>query len=81
MSKRNDILDYIHRTGETTKKEIVGRFDDYYCNGAKHIGDILSRMVKSGHLERVGFGVYKLNTKGKGLDCVDSRQTDLFENN
>lgn len=48
------------RGGRITKKEIVemhGRA--YWHNGAKHLGDILSRMVKSGILKRVKPGVFE----------------------
>jgi predicted transcriptional regulator of viral defense system len=44
-----------------TKKEIVDLLGHtYHCNGAFHIGNILSRLVGSGKLDRVKRGVYEI---------------------
>ena len=45
------------------KRDIVESIDNYYYNGSKHIGDRLSRMVKSGLLVRVKPGLYRLGLK------------------
>ena len=70
------IVDYI-REGrqEITKQEataILGRF--YYCNEEKHVGELLSRMIKSGILERVKRGTYKLKKYPSGITPGDKYQ-------
>lgn len=51
--------------GTITKKQIVKSYGHcYFCNGSKHLGDILSRMVNSGLLIREKPGVFKIG-KGK----------------
>ena len=47
--------------GFITKKQAVELLDKhYYCNGAFHIGESLSKMVKSSILERVKRDEFKL---------------------
>jgi len=36
---------------------------DYYANGAKHLGALLSNMVKRGMIERVKPGLFQLPTR------------------
>lgn len=67
--------------GTITKKEVVAMYGRcYYHNGAKHLGDILSRMVKGGLLIREKPGVFKVwkGTKNKPATIAESQQT-LFE--
>ena len=53
------IRDAQERGGRITKKEIVKMYGRcYYHNGAFHLGNILSRMVKSGLLIREKPGVF-----------------------
>jgi hypothetical protein len=68
------------RGGRIEKKEIVEMYGRcYFHNGAKHLGDILSRMVKSGLLVREKPGVF---TVGKGKKnkpaVIVGNQTELF---
>lgn len=50
--------------GSFTKAEAVYQFGpNYYCNGDKHVGAILSRMVNSGILERPAPGKYRISEK------------------
>lgn len=52
--------------GQITKKEAVELIGgNYYCNAGKHVGYVLTRMIKSGLLERIKIGVYKISSKGK----------------
>lgn len=57
--QQRQIYDFVRRNGQATKKEISEIADCYYCNGEKHVGDRLTRMVKAGLLIRVKNGVYK----------------------
>ena len=66
--------------GEVTKAQVVESIGgNYYCNGDKHVGDRLSRMVKSGMLIRVKPGVFKIGTGKKSKpEIVAEGQTTLF---
>ena len=80
-TEQKDIIQWAKFVGgKFTKSEAVARFGvEYYHNGAFHVGERLSRMVKSGHLVRVQRGVYKV---GKGTKSnpakIDADQTSLF---
>lgn len=56
------IIDFAKENqGSITKKQAVKLLDKfYYSNGAFHIGNSLSAMVKLGILERVKRGEFKL---------------------
>jgi hypothetical protein len=60
--KQQAILDYMRSMDRpVAKAEIVAQFGRcYYCNGALHVGNILSRMVASGHIDRVKRGLFKV---------------------
>jgi predicted transcriptional regulator of viral defense system len=82
MDKRKAIIDRAILQGGVISKmqavETIGK--TYYCNADKHVGDILTRMVKAGVLERVQWGVYKViqaNPK-KGVKPIDQNQAALF---
>lgn len=66
--------------GTFTKSELVeamGR--KYYCNGDKHLGDRLSRMVNANLLKRVKPGVFEVGTGNKSKPAtLDKAQTELF---
>lgn len=76
------LKDAQERGGTITKKEIVEMYEHlYFCNGDKHLGDILSRMVKSGLLIREKPGVFKVGKgkKKKPATIVEiESQTKLF---
>lgn len=67
--QQREIYNFVRSKGEATKKEISEKFDGYFHNGDKHIGERLSRMVNAGMLERTKKGVYK----------VVENQTALFQ--
>lgn len=61
MNKQNEILKVIYGKDSMTKKEIVKAVPfSYWNNTEKYIGEILTRMVRSGKLERIGRGIYKV---------------------
>lgn len=61
--------------GKITKKEVmdIPGVDDYYHNGAKYVGEILTRMVKRNILIRIKPGHYEMRFKP-----ADPNQTSLF---
>lgn len=63
----------------TTKQAIDALADQYFCNADRHVGETLSRMVKSGILERHKRGVYRLLQVpvGRSQPVVEN-QTSLF---
>ncbi len=63
-----------------TKKQAVELLRHcYYSNAAFYVGNSLSRMVKSGILERVKPGHYRLLQVPMSLpDVVDRNQLSLF---
>jgi hypothetical protein len=71
--KQKKVINFCHQNGgNITKKQAMELIDDYYYNGAKWVGDVLSRMVKAGMLTRVKPGTFKT---GKGNI---HNQPDLF---
>lgn len=70
---------------EATKlNEIVLKFDFwYYCNGRKHVSDIVFRMFKSGKLLKPKNGYYSVNYKYNGSrinkDEVSENQLNIFD--
>lgn len=76
-SKQQAILDRCRKDGEITSKianEMLAGY--YYYNGEKYVGEILSRMVKTGKLVRIKPGLFKLG-KGKS-DLIIKNQEKLF---
>lgn len=58
---REQVLDYLRKVDQATLLEInCGITHKYYANGSKHLGAVLSRLVKRGLVERVKKGVFKL---------------------
>ena len=78
--EQRTIYEFVRTKGEATKREITAIADHYYCNGEKHVGDRLSRMVKAGLLIRVKKGVFKpgLGKKHRPKPVPENQQ-NLFE--
>ena len=68
------IVEYARQNDNTITKKQACNLIPFYINTDKHVGDILSRMVKSGMLIRVKIGVYKLSTGQK----LAKNQTQIF---
>lgn len=78
--KQKAIVQYL-MTGQKTKSQIVNRFKSWhYHNSNKHIGGILSRMVKAGQIVRIKKGVYCINEEPvhKAKKEIDTNQQSLF---
>lgn len=55
--------------------ELIGH--NYFTNADKHVGDVLSRMVKAGLFKRIKPGVFALGDRTK-KEVVPENQLDLF---
>lgn len=77
--KQIQVFDYVRSNGQITKKkavELIGK--SYYCNADKHVGDVLSRMVKAGLLKRIKPGLFELGDR-TNKNAVPQNQLDLFK--
>jgi hypothetical protein len=60
MKKQQEIELYLSKVPFATIDEIYSNVSfSYYCNANKHLGAILSTMVKNGKIERIKKGVFK----------------------
>lgn len=63
-NKQRAVISHLQRSESMTLTEavaLIGR--DIYCNRHKHVGAILSNMVKRGLIERVKPGVFRMPVK------------------
>lgn len=81
-NKQSQVLAFLRKVDSANKSEIYENVDfGYYLNWQKHLGELLSRMVKRGLIERVEKGVYRIKDKPKSkfdLTKKDPNQTHLF---
>lgn len=81
---QNKILNFLYgkeydNNGVSFKEIYDNCSPGYYCNGHKHFGAMLSRMVKAGLIERVKKGVYRFKRSSKFfIKPDDPQQTKLF---
>jgi Mn-dependent DtxR family transcriptional regulator len=68
MTDKQEIVIEMLRTQETvTTAEFNARLKRFYYHNHEHyVSEILTRMVKSGKIERIRTGVYRLRSKGLG---------------
>jgi hypothetical protein len=82
MTTQKDILKlFVNDEFVLSKSFIVLALgNNYYCNAEKHIGDMLSRMVKNGTLIRIKKGVFKRGSsvKKQNTEFIDENQISLF---
>lgn len=79
--KQKEILRLFHPGIEITKQTTVQNCGMiYYHNAEKYIGEILSRMVTDGIIDRVRPGVFVLpdKPKVKTKAAEDDKQMELF---
>jgi len=58
---QREVLAYLRTVPQADIHEIYKHVSvSYYCNYEKHLGMVLGRMVKSGHITRIKPGVFKL---------------------
>jgi hypothetical protein len=64
MDKQTEILRYMEGKEEVTLSEIYANISwSYYHNASKHLGCVLSSMVKNKKVQRIKPGVFKIRTK------------------
>lgn len=79
MDKQSEVLKYLLSKEVATKKEIYENVSfSYYHNWQKHLGDVLSRMVKNGKIERVKPGVFKA-VRGGSPKPTDKENPDQLK--
>jgi len=75
--KQQVIIQHCRSNGTISKVDAVYMLKCfYYTNAGKYVGEILSRMVKSGKLKRIKPGLFELG-KGKS-DVIITNQPNLF---
>lgn len=78
--KQKKVIAYCRaHEGKITKKEAMELIDTHYYNGEKHVGEVLSKMVKAGLLIREKPGHFKIGkgTRSKPVPGTEN-QTKLF---
>lgn len=81
--RQSKILNFIksHESIEVKRSEIISEFEHwYYCNGSKHISDILHRMIKNGLLKKERSGYYMIGNgkNNKHIQNHNPNQTKLL---
>ena len=81
---REQVLAFLSTVEQASLWEInQGIEHSYYANGSKHLGNVLSRLVNRGLVERVKKGTFRIVTnprpkQGKSPE-IDENQKSLFE--
>jgi predicted transcriptional regulator of viral defense system len=74
--KQQFIISYLKEVGQASTIQILAAAPfSYYCNGEKHLGEILSRMIKKRLLVRVGRGKYKLQ---ESTEIQEENNIEIF---
>lgn len=69
----------IKNNNQITKKQAVELMGhNYYHNGEKYVGEVLSRMVKSQLLKRIKNGLFEIQTKQTVANIVNPNQLELL---
>lgn len=76
MTKQQEILVYLSTVPCATIEEIYENVSFYYYhNEKKHLGEILSRMIKLGKIERVKKGLFRYIDSNKYAASLNSQQS------
>jgi hypothetical protein len=67
------IIDFAKKNNDTITKKQALELIFYYCNASKHVGDILSRMVKNNLLIRVKNETFKIGSQSKKIDEIKNQ--------
>lgn len=80
QQQRNILRAAAANGGTITKREVADMSGSYFCNADKHLGAILSRMVKSGLLKRIRPGVFEIGSGKKSVSVTqETKEPTLFE--
>lgn len=71
------VMNLLHKNGGIVTKTQVCEVITFYCNTEKHVGNILSRMVKANLLKREKPGVF-IKSSGIKQEDKDPNQTEIF---
>lgn len=64
MNKQTQIIRYLSTVSQATSDEIYNNVPyAYYHNASKHFSEVMGRLVKSGIVERIKLGVFRLRQK------------------
>lgn len=77
--KQRAVLEFCQKNGgQITKEQAMQLIDTHYAHGAKHVGDCIGRMIKSGLLIRVKRGVFQAGTGKKNKPAnLEDRQIKM----
>ncbi|MCQ4139206.1 type IV toxin-antitoxin system AbiEi family antitoxin domain-containing protein [Chryseobacterium sp. EO14] len=76
--KQKVIFEFVKDNGSITKKTAIEKIgNNYFLNADKYVGEVLSRMVKSGLLKRVKKGVFTLGER-VNKNSIPENQLKLF---
>ena len=76
---QKEVHEYLLKVESATKEQIYEEVSFwYYRNWEKHLGDVLSRMVKSGVIKRVKKGIYAINKSGYAEEIKNPNQLELL---
>lgn len=82
MTKQQEIQKCLSTVPCATLDEIYANVSFYYyANEKKHLGEILSRMVKSGKIERVKKGIFRYVNASQFAESLrkQGEQSELFK--
>lgn len=71
------IMNYAREHNDTITKQEACKLIPYYYNTSKHVGDVLSRMVKANLLKRIKNGVFVISS-GVKQDIKIENQLELL---
>lgn len=70
MSKADILIQYAVENNNTISHrdgmDLIGH--TYYSNAGKYVSEVFGRLVKSGKMERMGKGLFKLKTASNKVD-------------
>lgn len=73
--QQQQVLDHLATVEQASLSEIIKNVTfSYYCNEHKHLGAMMSRLVKAGRVDRIKPGVFQIRKVP-----VAANQGELFE--